>query len=205
MLADARDQNALAEITARVQQGDLDGARGRCEAFLGTIADPARQAPVRTWLGMVEHRSGNLHSARAQFELARQYDRRNPRLTLQLGLTDFELGSWERADSLYREAIRQEPELLALLLPVLRADIRAIECYAPDPDRRVRCPVQVYGGIDDRHPVPAQLGGWQRVAEREVRVRLFAGDHFYLTTQRDALTADIAARWAEASAEVERV
>jgi surfactin synthase thioesterase subunit len=103
------------------------------------------------------------------------------------------------------EAIRQEPELLALLLPVLRADIRAIECYAPDPDRRVRCPVQVYGGIDDRHPVPAQLCGWQRVAEREVRVRLFAGDHFYLTTQRDALTADIAARWAEASVEVERV
>ena len=39
----------------------------------------------------------------------------------------------------------------------------------------------------------AQLSGWQRVAERDVRVRVFAGDHFYLTAQRDALTADIAA------------
>ena len=60
---------------------------------------------------MVEHRSGNLNSARAQFELAWQYDRRNPRLTLQLGLTYFELGDWERAEPLYREAIRQEPRL----------------------------------------------------------------------------------------------
>jgi surfactin synthase thioesterase subunit len=95
------------------------------------------------------------------------------------------------------EAVRQEPELLALLLPTLRADIRAIERYVPSTARKVRCPVQVYGGSDDRHPVPGQLPGWKRVAERPVRVRLFAGDHFYLTPQRDALTADIVARWSE--------
>lgn len=111
MLADARDQNVLAEIAAIVQQGEFDAARDRCETFLGTIADPARQAPVRTWLGVVEHRSGSLNAARIQFELARQSDRRNPHLTLQLGLTYFELGNWERAEPLYREAIRQEPRL----------------------------------------------------------------------------------------------
>ena len=111
MLADARDQNVLAEITALVQQGDLAAARDKCETFLGSIADPARQAPLRTWLGLVEHRSGSLNAARIQFELARQSDRRNPHLTLQLGLTHFELGNWERAEPLYREAIRQEPRL----------------------------------------------------------------------------------------------
>ena len=96
------------------------------------------------------------------------------------------------------DVVRQEPELLELLLPVLRADIRAVERYASSGDRKVRCPVCVYGGADDRRPTPAQLAGWQDVAEREVRVRVFAGDHFYLNTQRDALTADIVASWANA-------
>jgi surfactin synthase thioesterase subunit len=67
----------------------------------------------------------------------------------------------------------------------------------------VRCRVDVYGGIDDVHPAPVQLSGWQRVSEQPVRVRLFAGDHFYLASQRDALTADIGARWADVAAAVE--
>lgn len=111
MLADARDQRALQEIAERVQQGDLVGARTRCETFLGSIGDAARQASVRTWLGMIERRSANLPAALAQFELVRQSDRRNPHLLLQLGLTHFELGQWERAEPLYREAIRLEPRL----------------------------------------------------------------------------------------------
>ena len=83
--------------------------------------------------------------------------------------------------------MRQEPELLALLLPALRADVRAFETYAPLTDRKVRCPVHVYGGDDDRHPRPDQLPAGSGSPSGEVRVRLFAGDHFYLTTQREAL------------------
>jgi medium-chain acyl-[acyl-carrier-protein] hydrolase len=100
-------------------------------------------------------------------------------------------------------AVRQEPELLALLLPTLRADIRALESYAPS-TRKVRCPLHVYGGLDDRHPRPSQLAGWQRVAEREIRVRLFSGDHFYLTAQPDALIEDIASTWVESAVPMER-
>jgi len=95
------------------------------------------------------------------------------------------------------DALRNEPELLALLLPTLRADIRAIEKYTPSTPRKVRCPVHVFGGLQDTHPLPSQLPGWQRVAEQGVRVRLFPGDHFYLTTQQAALVADIIATWAD--------
>jgi surfactin synthase thioesterase subunit len=90
------------------------------------------------------------------------------------------------------DVIRNEPELLALLLPSLRADIKAIETYAPLTGRHVRCPVRVYGGARDRNPRPSQLGGWQRVAVHDVSVRVFEGDHFYLTEERETLTADIA-------------
>jgi surfactin synthase thioesterase subunit len=95
------------------------------------------------------------------------------------------------------DAVRQEPELLALLLPTLRADIRAIERYAPSTPRKVRCPVHVLGGVQDTYPRPAQLPGWQRVAEQGVRVRLFPGNHFYLAEQQAALLADISATWSD--------
>jgi medium-chain acyl-[acyl-carrier-protein] hydrolase len=93
------------------------------------------------------------------------------------------------------DAIRDEPELLELLLPTLRADLRAIETYTPRTLHRLRAPVQVYGGVEDRHPYPNQLAGWQRVAEQAIRVRLFPGDHFFITTQRDEMMKDIAATW----------
>jgi surfactin synthase thioesterase subunit len=93
------------------------------------------------------------------------------------------------------DAVRNEPELLELLLPVLRADIRAVETYAPLPGAKVRCPVYVYGGEADTHPLPAQLPQWERMAEFVMRIRLFSGDHFYLNAQRELLTADIVANW----------
>jgi medium-chain acyl-[acyl-carrier-protein] hydrolase len=93
------------------------------------------------------------------------------------------------------EVVRNEPDLLALLLPALRADVRVYETYEPLTDRQVACPVHVYGGVDDRHPRPSELAGWQRVAEGAISVRLFPGDHFYLTNEREALTADIGQRW----------
>jgi surfactin synthase thioesterase subunit len=91
------------------------------------------------------------------------------------------------------EAVRNEPELLALFLPSLRADIRALETYAPLSTGKLRCPLRVYGGARDRNPRPSQLAGWQRVAERDVSIKVFDGDHFYLVDARGALTADVAA------------
>jgi surfactin synthase thioesterase subunit len=91
--------------------------------------------------------------------------------------------------------VRNEPDLLALLLPALRADVRIYETYAPLTGRRVACPVRVYGGVDDRHPRPSELEGWQRVAARDISVRTFTGDHFYLNDARQELTADIARNW----------
>ena len=95
------------------------------------------------------------------------------------------------------DAIRAEPDLLALLLPALRADVRAFETYAPLTDRKVGCPVHVYGGLTDVHPRPSELASWQDVAEQEITVRVFPGDHFYLNGSRAALTADIAGSWVE--------
>jgi surfactin synthase thioesterase subunit len=92
-------------------------------------------------------------------------------------------------------AVRQEPDLLTLLLPALRADIRALETYVPSPGRQVRCPVHVFGGAADTNPRPDELQAWQGVAASPVSVRVFDGDHFYLRTDPTGLTAEIGRRW----------
>ena len=89
-MADPRDQFALQDISARMQQGDLVSARNKCESFLATTGDTTRQTSVRIWLGLIEQRSGNLPAALNHYELARKNDRRNPDLIMQLGLAHFE-------------------------------------------------------------------------------------------------------------------
>jgi surfactin synthase thioesterase subunit len=112
------------------------------------------------------------------------------------GLKDDEfLDELQRRYGAVPQAVREEPELLALLLPTLRADIGAIERYAMRPGARVTCPIHVYGGTLDRHPRPDQLPAWQGVAATPIRVREFEGDHFYLSSQAASLLADIAGAW----------
>jgi medium-chain acyl-[acyl-carrier-protein] hydrolase len=101
------------------------------------------------------------------------------------------------------DVVRREPELVALLLPGLRADVRAFETYSPLTTRMVECPVHVYGGRDDLHPRVGQLHGWQRVARQPIRVRTFPGDHFYLSVEREALVADIDTCWSNAAVRAE--
>jgi len=97
------------------------------------------------------------------------------------------------------DAVRSEPELLALLLPGLRADVRALETYRIADDTRISCPVHVYGGRDDTRPRPDQLEGWSRRTEQPVRVRLFAGGHFFVAGEPAAICADISSQWAVAA------
>lgn len=100
------------------------------------------------------------------------------------------------------DLVRNEPDLLALFLPGLRADVQVFETYAPLTDRRVACPVRVYGGQDDKGPKPDLLTGWQRVAEHVISVRTFPGGHFYLNDVRPDLCSDISACWKEAASEL---
>ena len=105
----AADQDAIEAIAAKVQSGDLAGARVDCRNFFTAVADPARQAPLRFWLGVIERRSGALPAAVEQFELALMGNRRHPPWLLQAGLAHFQLGALDRAEYLYREALRLEP------------------------------------------------------------------------------------------------
>jgi medium-chain acyl-[acyl-carrier-protein] hydrolase len=90
------------------------------------------------------------------------------------------------------EEIRAHPDLLALLLPSLRADMEAFETFRLPHDRiKIACPTTVYGGEFDRAVSRAQLESWNEETAEPCRIRVFPGDHFYLNVGLDALLADL--------------
>lgn len=85
------------------------------------------------------------------------------------------------------EAVVNDPELMEIFLPVLRADVTMLDTYAYTPDRPLDCPITAYGGRADQRVTHAALEGWREHTTRSFHVRLFPGAHFYLQTERTAL------------------
>lgn len=86
-----------------------------------------------------------------------------------------------------------EPELLALLLPTLRADITALETHRWVPGELLGCPITAFGGTEDGTTPAVHLEAWRGMTAGPFRRREFAGGHFYLTEQRLALVAEVKA------------
>ncbi|MEO8152060.1 MAG: alpha/beta fold hydrolase [Rhizobacter sp.] len=84
-------------------------------------------------------------------------------------------------------------DLLALLLPSLRADIQALETHHPPIREPMGCPISVFGGGDDRLTPRTHLDAWRSETSAAFRVRVFPGDHFYLAPRMNEVLADLSA------------
>ncbi|MGQ9633512.1 MAG: alpha/beta fold hydrolase [Bryobacteraceae bacterium] len=86
--------------------------------------------------------------------------------------------------------LRQSKDLLAVVLPALRADATLYRNYVYPGPVPLDCPVFAYGGREDPNIRPEHLEAWQQETSGPVRVRLFPGGHFFIqTAQREFLTA----------------
>jgi medium-chain acyl-[acyl-carrier-protein] hydrolase len=83
-------------------------------------------------------------------------------------------------------------ELVDLLLPVLRADMTAFETHEHEPGPPLPVPLTVFGGTGDVLARTDTLEGWRRHTSERFAVRVFAGDHFFLSSAEDAVTAAVA-------------
>ena len=89
--------------------------------------------------------------------------------------------------------LMHSPDLLPLLVPVLRADIAALETFRARKFDALPCPISAFGGAQDPLVPRNHLEAWRDQTEGPFRVRMFTGGHFYINSQRDALLADITA------------
>jgi medium-chain acyl-[acyl-carrier-protein] hydrolase len=92
--------------------------------------------------------------------------------------------------------LKDVPELLAMLLPVIRADITASEGYRHAPGPRLRCPIVVYHGRDDRTVDPANLASWAELTEAGCETHVLPGDHFFPHDPASGFSALLRARLA---------
>jgi medium-chain acyl-[acyl-carrier-protein] hydrolase len=75
--------------------------------------------------------------------------------------------------------VLENDELMALALPVIRADFAALEAYEYREEPPLEVPLTVFGGLDDRAVRPWDLQGW-RGHSTSSQLRLLPGDHFFV-------------------------
>ena len=92
--------------------------------------------------------------------------------------------------------ILDHQDVLALLLPGLRADITALETHHSPPSAPLPCAILAFGGADDPLTPRAHLEAWRQATTGAFQIRTFAGGHFYLQTQRIELLAELSAKLA---------
>ncbi|MFE9577470.1 thioesterase II family protein [Nocardia sp. NPDC006044] len=78
------------------------------------------------------------------------------------------------------------------LFTLLRADFAVNETYRHRPGPPLDLPVTVFGGTADPKVSPGELAGWRDCAAGPVGVRLVAGDHFFVVSQRASVLDHIA-------------
>jgi medium-chain acyl-[acyl-carrier-protein] hydrolase len=81
----------------------------------------------------------------------------------------------------------ENPELIELVLPMLRADMALCNSYIYTPQPPFNFPITAFGGLDDYGVPRHSLEGWREHTTGPFVLRLFPGDHFFLNTCRAPL------------------
>jgi surfactin synthase thioesterase subunit len=83
--------------------------------------------------------------------------------------------------------ILENPELMNLMTPVLRADFELVQTYAFLPGPLLNCPLTVLGGLLDKEVTREHLDAWQQQTTAFMRLRMLPGDHFFLHSAQSLL------------------
>lgn len=114
-------------------------------------------------------------------------------------LPDAELCAWLRRLGGMPDELFEEPELLAYVLPILRADITVNEArFADEPP--LDCPITALGGISDERVPIDFLDAWQDQTTAAFEREIFAGGHFFLQTARADVLGSLSRRLARITA-----
>jgi medium-chain acyl-[acyl-carrier-protein] hydrolase len=89
-----------------------------------------------------------------------------------------------------------DSELMALMLPILRADFEMVAGYRYRPAPRLACPITAFIGHDDPEVSAEELGAWRVETDEDCKIVVLPGDHFFLHEHCALLLAHIAAELA---------
>jgi medium-chain acyl-[acyl-carrier-protein] hydrolase len=114
---------------------------------------------------------------------------RRPPMT---SLSDAEITHEIRRGRAVPEFILTNAEVMAAVLPTIRADFELLEAYQLADEPPLSIPIVAYGGLTDPYVQPFELAAWCDETSSNFRLRFFAGDHYFLKSEAAALFADLA-------------
>lgn len=97
------------------------------------------------------------------------------------------------------ELVLQDPDLLDLFLPLLRADFELYETYTYLAEAPFECPLSAFGGLRDQRVDRSALAAWREHTTGDFGLRMFPGDHFFLESSRWLLLQAVAQDLAQLS------
>ncbi|HET9380712.1 MAG TPA: alpha/beta fold hydrolase [Streptomyces sp.] len=80
-------------------------------------------------------------------------------------------------------SVLADPEVLAMIMPAVRSDYRAVETYRHGPGRRLDCPVTVLTGDEDPRVTVDEASAWKEHTTGPTELRVLPGGHFFLVEQ----------------------
>jgi medium-chain acyl-[acyl-carrier-protein] hydrolase len=83
------------------------------------------------------------------------------------------------------------PELMELLMPLLRADFEIVETYEARQRPAAPCTLTALGGLKDPDVTREDLEGWRGYGQEPFKLRMFPGGHFFLNENRDSVLAAV--------------
>lgn len=85
----------------------------------------------------------------------------------------------KRLNGTPREAL-EHPELMMMMMPLLRADFELCQTYEYTPGPPLDCPISAYGGLQDPDVRREHLEAWSEHTTSSYSLRMFPSDHFFL-------------------------
>jgi medium-chain acyl-[acyl-carrier-protein] hydrolase len=82
------------------------------------------------------------------------------------------------------ESVLQNPELMQLVLPILRADFALSETFVYSTEDPLDCPISAFGGLQDGEVSHNDLAAWREQTHSSFTLRIFPGNHFFLQSAR---------------------
>jgi surfactin synthase thioesterase subunit len=91
------------------------------------------------------------------------------------------------------EGLLDDPILSEMALPLLRADLSIVETWTYQDEPPLDLSMAAFGGIGDPEASEEKIRAWQAQCTRPVRIRMFPGGHFFITSQKEAVLAELSA------------
>jgi medium-chain acyl-[acyl-carrier-protein] hydrolase len=83
--------------------------------------------------------------------------------------------------------VLEHMELMEMMIPLLRADFQLIQTYNYVADLPLRCPIIVYGGLQDHNVSREMLLPWEELTSSRFALHMLPGDHFFLRSSQALL------------------